>query len=380
MNARILVLLASLSVPACSQLRTSESEPSPADEKPAESGDPFGLRVEMKVPLPPTPFRGNGSTHLAYELHITNFADSELQIRKLEILIGGSAVAAFEGEQLNMMLQRLGASNAVDKRALGAGQRAIAYVWMSADAGTEMPASLEHRLTGQTESVEGGGVAISSVPPIVLGPPLRGPNWVAVNGPDNASGHRRALLAFNGRTAIGQRFAIDWLQSGPDGKTFDGDQTINTAYRAYGEELLAVADGLVVSVRDGIPDNVPGKTSRAVPIGPETIAGNVVVLDVGGGRFAFYGHVQRGSLRVKAGDKVRRGQVLGLVGNSGNSDEPHLHFHMADSPSLLESEGIPYVIESFDTMTAPAVWQRRQNELPLQGAIVRFPESSLARP
>jgi murein DD-endopeptidase MepM/ murein hydrolase activator NlpD len=197
---------------------------------------------------------------------------------------------------------------------------------------------------------------------------------VAVNGPGNTSGHRRALTPFNGSTSIGQRFAIDWLQLGPDGNTFTGNPKDNKAYHAYGTELLAVADGIVMSVKDGIPDNVPGG-SRAVPLTPETIAGNVVVLDVGGGRFAFYGHVQPGSLRVKPGDKVRRGQVLGLLGNSGNSDEPHLHFHVGDSASLLEAEGQPYVIDSFDVMTTPSVGQPRRNELPLQGAIVRFAQT-----
>ena len=82
-------------------------------------------------------------------------------------------------------------------------------------------------------------------------------------------------------------------------------------------------------VKDGIPENVPGINSRAVPITLEMpLAGNHVILDIGGGRFAFYAHLQPGSLRVKLGDKVRRGQVLGLVGNSGNSTEPHLHFHI----------------------------------------------------
>jgi murein DD-endopeptidase MepM/ murein hydrolase activator NlpD len=110
-------------------------------------------------------------------------------------------------------------------------------------------------------------------------------------------------------------------------------------------------------------------------MGPETIAGNVIVLDVGGGRFAFYGHVQRGTLRVKTGDKVRRGQVIGLIGNSGNSDEPHLHFHVGDSPSMLEAEGVPYLIDRFETLTPPSGCRPVQRELPLQGAIVRFPET-----
>jgi hypothetical protein len=357
------------------EFRRSATGPEPprAETRRADSADAFGMPVEMKVPVPPTPFQGDGRTHLAYELHITNFADSELLIRRLEILVGDTALASFEGTQLISMLQRPGAPTIIDKRSVGAGQRAIAYIWISAGPNTRMPASLRHRITGRTESVVGGVAQMSSAPPVVLGPPVRGSNWVAVNGPENSSGHRRALLPFGGNTAIGQRFAIDWLQSGPDG-SFVGNPKDNTSYRAYGQELLAVGDGVVVSVRDGIADNVPGPGSRAVPIGPETIAGNFIVIDLGSGRFAFYGHVQPGSLRVKAGDKVRRGQVLGVIGNSGNSDEPHLHFHVADSPDPFSSEGLPYVIDSFETLTPPTVWQRRNNELPLQGAIVRFPE------
>ena len=77
---------------------------------------------------------------------------------------------------------------------------------------------------------------------------------------------------------------------------------------------------------------------------------------------------------MKPGDKVRRGQVLGLVGNSGNSTEPHLHFHVTDGSSALESEGVPYLLESFEVQTAPNTWTPRQNQLPLQNERVRFPE------
>ncbi|MDX1983227.1 MAG: M23 family metallopeptidase [Bryobacteraceae bacterium] len=91
----------------------------------------------------------------------------------------------------------------------------------------------------------------------------------------------------------------------------------------------------------------------------ETLGGNYIVLDLGGGRFAFYAHLQPGSLRVKPGDKVKRGQVLGLACNSGNSTEPHLHFHVSNGPDPLASEGLPFVFED--------------GEIPLQNAEVKFP-------
>jgi murein DD-endopeptidase MepM/ murein hydrolase activator NlpD len=133
-----------------------------------------------------------------------------------------------------------------------------------------------------------------------------------------------------------------------------------------------VADGVIASVKDGIPENIPGATSRAVPITLDTVGGNYVVLDLGDDRFAFYAHLQPGSLRVKVGDRVRRGQVLGLVGNSGNSTQPHLHFHVTNGNSPLGAEGIPYAIGSFEVQAQNGSWESRKNEIPMNNSRVRF--------
>jgi murein DD-endopeptidase MepM/ murein hydrolase activator NlpD len=113
-------------------------------------------------------------------------------------------------------------------------------------------------------------------------------------------------------------------------------------------------------VKDGIPENVPGLASRAVPITIDTVGGNHIILELEKGRYAFYAHLQPGSLRVKAGDRVKQGQTMALLGNTGNSTEPHLHFHVSDGNSPLGSEGVPYVLASW------------HNELPLQNARVDF--------
>jgi len=143
-----------------------------------------------------------------------------------------------------------------------------------------------------------------------------------------------------------------------------------------------VADGIVVVVKDGIPENVPGRTSRAVPITLETVGGNHVIIDIAGGRYAFYAHLKPGSVRVHPGEHVRRGQVIGRVGNSGNSTEPHLHFHLSDGPSPLGSEGLPYAYDSFEIVgrcrSVGAGCERaaptgRHGELPLANTLVRFP-------
>jgi murein DD-endopeptidase MepM/ murein hydrolase activator NlpD len=280
-------------------------------------------------------------------------------LKRIEVLDGETTLAAFEGGDLNGILRRLGGT-ADDKRVLDFGRRAVAYLWVTRATGERVPSTLRHRITVDDQTMEGAAISVSSVKPLVLGPPLRGSGWLAANGPGNASGHRRALIPLNGRACIAQRFAIDWVKIGDNKRTFDGDQKENKTHFAWGTDALAVADATVVTVKDGIPENVPGATSRAVPITQETIGGNHVILDLGGGRYGFYAHLQPASLRVKVGDRVKKGQVLALVGNSGNSTEPHLHFHVSDGNSPLGSEGLPYVLESW------------HNELPLENELVSF--------
>ena len=130
--------------------------------------------------------------------------------------------------------------------------------------------------------------------------------------------------------------------------TFSGDPKRNESYFLFGAEVVAAAPGRIVATRDDVPENTPPGTRPG--IGPNDLAGNFVNQDLGGGRFALYGHMQPGSLRVKPGDQVVAGQVLGLVGNTGNSSEPHLHFQVMDSrggPSNLGAEGLPYVFDAF---------------------------------
>jgi murein DD-endopeptidase MepM/ murein hydrolase activator NlpD len=107
-----------------------------------------------------------------------------------------------------------------------------------------------------------------------------------------------------------------------------------------------------------------------------------VILDLGKGRYAFYAHLQPGKIPVQVGDKVKRGQTVGFVGNSGNSTEPHLHFHISDGNSPLGSDGLPYVLPSFEVQgrgwgwkpTGPnASTEKRLKEIPLENEVVRFP-------
>jgi len=173
---------------------------------------------------------------------------------------------------------------------------------------------------------------------------LEGANWLAADGPSNDQDnhHRRGVVIVDGQAVNSRRYAIDWKQI-KDDMSFSGDPRDVRSYYSYGKAVLAVADGLVVSGRDGLPDNIPGHGEAfhpAVPITFDTVAGNTITLDLGDGQFAHYMHLQSGSVLAKAGDRVRRRQMLARIGASGDAREPHLHFEVTTSSKLLAGEGV----------------------------------------
>ena len=200
-----------------------------------------------------------------------------------------------------------------------------------------------------------------------------------------ATAHRRALLAVDGGLFLAQRFAIDFVRVN-DRSTFAGDPTRNENYFLFGAEVVSVARGRVVEASDGMAENVP--TQPLPPPDIQTAAGNHVVVALDDGRFTLYAHLQTGSVRVQTGDRVERGQVLGLVGNTGNATEPHLHFHVMDGPSPLLSDGLPYTFDRFDlratvdiTTGTPVVVpvpppQQRRDRLPLAFDLIRAPAAA----
>ena len=173
-----------------------------------------------------------------------------------------------------------------------------------------------------------------------------------------------------------RRYAIDWKQI-KDDMSFSGDARDVRSYYSYGKAVLAVADGRVVAARDGLPDNIPGHGEAfhpAVPITFDTVAGNTINLDSGEGQFAHYMHLQPESVLVNAGDRVRRGQVLARIGASGDAREPHLHFEVTTSATLLAGEGVPYLIEHRCTSPDSGAIELRIHELPLNKNVVVFGE------
>ena len=309
--------------------------------------------VDLTVPLAPTAFRAAGKTNLVYELHLTSLRLGEVEWKRLDVLgDDGRQLASYSGAELDGILTRPGTVGAKDVRRIGAGLRAVAFLWVPVDG--PAPRSLRHRAvfaipasaSGRERIVEGATVAVRPSA-IVIGPPVRGGSWVARFGASNTAFHRRGLQPIDGGARISQRFAVDWNRFGPDGIEFVGEGAKNADYSVYGQEVVAVADAVVAKVVSDIPENVPGSQNPAVPLTIETAGGNVVSLQIADGTFATYAHLQGPSITVKEGQRVRRGQVLGRIGNSGNATGPHLHFQVATAPGL-EGEGVPYHFDSFE--------------------------------
>jgi peptidase M23-like protein len=358
----------------------------------AQSTVSFPPFLEMRVPKPPTVATAENGPVLVYEVHVTNFTAQPITLKKLDVMSSPDQRVVFTAADSALMRAvtrpGMGPAGQAERLRVNGGMRAVVFLWVPLGTAAA-PKSIQHRLTIETgtgdsvrtQTLDGPVVPVTAQA-VAIGPPLRGGPWLTGNGPADASGHRRSIVPINGTPAIGQRFAIDFVKVADDDKTFKGDQLKNESYYAEGVDALAVANGTVVEVKDSIPENVPGANSRAVPITLETVGGNHVVIDIGGGYYAFYAHLKPGSLKVKLGDKVTRGQVIGLVGNTGNSTEPHLHFHVADGISPLGSEGVPYRLDSFEIVghctmlngscqrSAPVT---RKGEVPLANVLLRFP-------
>jgi murein DD-endopeptidase MepM/ murein hydrolase activator NlpD len=303
----------------------------------------------------PIPFAGSdGRTHLVYELEATNFTSGETTIEQLEVFDAdtGDVVATLDAEEVAGRLQPAGLREPVDT--LAPSMTAIIFLHVTFGEANQVPDRLVHRLSlraaaappdQQQITEEVGPTEVDRREVVVVGPPLRGSSYLSADSCCDATRHTRATLPINGRIWLAQRYAVDYEQLDADNRLYSGRKKNLDSYTIYGQEAIAAADGTVVKVVDGLPDQVPGVMPEGISL--DEADGNSVILDISGGNYALYAHFQPGSIRVKEGDQVKRGDVLALVGNSGNSLAPHLHFHVMDGPQSLASNGLPYVVDSF---------------------------------
>ena len=381
--------------------------------------------VTVQVAGPPTfPFAGSdGKFHVAYNVVLQNASGIPATIRQFEVVDATDStkiLASFADKQLvdpacgfgNCNRLRGLPSAPVQNAIIPPQEARVLFVDFAFDSLEAAPRFVMHHLffNGASSPVTSNPVpvdytvvpySISAPGPIVIGPPLKGKNWIALNGCcEPGWPHRSTPLPLNGNLVGGQLFAIDWKQTNDEGAFYTGDKTKNESYVDYGSEIIAVADGTVTATLDGQDANAPGVLPADDPVlGPkltvENVDGNHIVLDIGSGAYVFYAHLLKGSLLVSEGDKVRKGQALAKLGNTGNANASHLHFHAMNGPSVLGSPGIPYVMDAFeyqgqisaqqlanadDYLTGNffgpsrlAAPESRKDQLPMAWSIVNFP-------
>ena len=323
--------------------------------------DQFSPVVASALTANTTPFLGtDGQQHLVYELVITNTNVITATLNKISVLDAsdpGKVIATFEGDALLARL-RPALAPPVETATIEQSSTRLFLIDIALPGNAAIPSRLIHRfdlLGGPSPAPQPAQPLSYVAAPIqvsralrVIGPTLKGNLWVATNGCCGAgSVHRGAGLAVNGGIYFAQRFAIDWMQMDDGGRFVRGDASDVHNYTSYGSEIIAVADGTVVETENNLDDQTPGKLPAPKTITIENVDGNHVILELGGGVYAFYAHMIKGSVAVHEGQQVKRGQLLGKLGNSGNTSAPHLHFQLMDGPSSLAAQGLPYEIDSF---------------------------------
>jgi hypothetical protein len=340
--------------------------------KPLTSGE--GMRYPLTIGpiswriLGPSiqPVMGSdGLTHLAYSLLLTNSWGQPAVLKSIEVVdpahdyaaTGKNEVLTINNDDVTGELRLLSLPGTLDKAnyrtEVPSGQSAVAFFDVTYSDSAQVPRAIAHRVTvgvigregkPQDLTVLSPPLRLSCIEPIVLAPPLKGEGWINGNGCCKEIGpHRFVMNSINGSLAPTEEFAIDWIRVNPQGRLFTGDPKDPKHWYGYGAELLAVAPGTVIEVVSDLPDQPAGKSPEGLTI--EQIAGNRVILDLGFGRYAYYAHIAPHTTTVRVGEYVRQGQKIGLLGNTGNTDAPHLHFQLIDRPSTLDGSALPFVFD-----------------------------------
>jgi hypothetical protein len=304
----------------------------------------------------------DGQQHLEYDLVLTNVFTAPVTLDSLDVTtLDGSVLLHLTGDALAANTQPF--TITVDQSPAPISQipagGTVATVIDLVVPPEAVPSDISHVLTYELppdtpllsllsgRTTFGPVLTVDPRTALAIASPVQGSGWLNANGCCDASlNHRYIREALNGYRYIKpETFAIDWLQL-KNGQLYMGDGMQNEQYFDFGADIVSVAPGTVVSVRDGMPEQTPNQA----PVGVNAVddyIGNHVVVQLKPDVWALYAHLQTGSVAVRVGDQVATGQLLGRVGNSGNSFGPHLHFQLSDGPVALTSESVPYVFDRY---------------------------------
>jgi hypothetical protein len=295
----------------------------------------------------------DGRVHVEHNLVLTNAFVGDVTLRSLTVRAGRRVLQRLKGPRLAAHTHPI-LREQIPLQVLAPSTTAAVVVDVVLPRGAAVPRRLTDEVTYTLPKrfppnavIEGRTVTAPAVNVprdrrLVIASPLRGRGWWVGGGcchPDQR--HRAVLLADDGRLVPTEMFDIDWLQIA-GGRLFTGDGKKLTDYPGFGARVYAATSGRVVKVVNDKPE-APLTGPNPDLDGPDDFGGNSVVVRMSRHRYAFYAHFQPGSVRVRVGDHVRPGRVLGLLGNSGNSAAPHLHFGIHDGPDPATSASLPWV-------------------------------------
>ena len=319
--------------------------------------------LEVKGVGAPQVVKGtDGRRHVEYDLAITNKFTVDVALTSLTVRrprggrllrLDGEALAGVTSTVLGSMptatVEPAQTVETVVDVVLRRGARVPARVAHRVDYAFPADA-LFHQLIG-SRHVDGPVLRVERRRPIVVSPPLRGSGWMAINACCEPSSHRSFVLSANGDLVTPEVFAIDFIRE-QGGVVAEGDGSQNSQWVGHGEPIFAAAGGRVVRAVNDMPEIPPGLpvSENQTLSTANSLGGNGVLIRMRRGVYALYGHMVTGSVRVRRGDRVETGQRLGLLGNSGNTSAPHLHFGLIDGHGrggLLSSNSLPFVIDRF---------------------------------
>ena len=344
----------------------------------------------------------DGNTHILYELLATNYGAAPSSLNVVDIMNeNNTSLLKITNVENNMagLSSQYNTSNSIVP-----GETKIIFIELSIKKNMT-PKKLIHYIEGTGSIAPGDNIPKIIkyfVEPFVLNPtsmvfvdsPLRG-KYSMINACCVSKTHRRTVLPINNKVSLSQRFALDIIRMNDNGEYFNGDPKNLQNWICYGNNIYSMTAGTVHHTNDGLNDQLPGSLPDPSQYrSTDDVLGNSIVIQYNN-MFILYAHLVNNSLRVKKGDIVYPGQLLGKLGNSGNSSGPHLHIHICDSPLIFGSNGIGfgfknfihygnYDIQRFDNvdsvtelignniLSSSVNPTKRMNETPMQGDIVIF--------
>ena len=349
----------------------------------------------------------DGKVHLAYELLLTNAAPLPFSVSSLDIAdtATGETLLTIGPDDIQRKITRMGddaeGTDATGPITIAHSETWIAWIDVAVDPDA-VPTSLQASANGFIERPDGptppveaviNTSAVSDAQAQVVSSPVAAGDWYMSEGCcSNFTHHRNGFAPINGQALVPQRFAIDFYKVDADGKTWEGDPSKPESYFSYRQPIVSATSGTVVRSVDSFDNSTSLPEPPPIPDIIETV-GNHVVVEIAPGSYLLYGHMDPGSVKVKVGDTVKVGDELGLIGTSGNSTTPHLHFQLQTEPTFFPTDSLPWVFDQFTLLGSvpDRIWDDdlglqptgqlpfdkidpsdRTNEMPLDRTVVRL--------